>query len=102
MSIEKRHIYRFPPGTRTETTIASEVRNRYPKVQVAIFQMKNQINPDTSQHTNEKRNNIYAANEQQLNHLSNIVSSVATMKIAHNTKDQTAGYSQSWQNLCQQ
>ena len=54
MSIEKKHIYRFPPGTRTENIIASKVRNSYRKVQVVISQMKNQINPDTSQHTKER------------------------------------------------
>ena len=40
--------------------------------------------------SNEKGNNIYDANGELLNHPFNIVNSVATRKIAHNTEDQIA------------
>ena len=52
--------------------------------------------------SNEKRNNIYDANGELLNHPFNIVNTDATRNIAHNTEDQIAGSSQSWQNLLQQ
>ena len=104
-STEKIHSYQFPPGTMAETTISSEVRNSYPTVLVSNSQMNTQINPGTSQNTmtsNEKGNNIYDANGELLNHPFNIVNSVATRNIAHNTEDQIARSSQSWQNLHQQ
>ena len=105
MSTEKIHNYQFPPGTMVETTISSEVRNSYPTVLVSNSQMNTQINPGTSQNTmtsNEKGNNICDANGELLSHPFNIVNSVATRNIAHNTEDQIAGSSQSWQNLPQQ
>ena len=66
--------------------------------------MNTQINPGKSQNTmtsNEKGNNIYEANGEPLNHPFNIVNSVATRNIAHNTEGQIAGSSQSWQNFHQ-
>ena len=62
------------------------------------------MNPGTSQNTmtsNEKGNNNYDANGEPLNHPFDIVNSVATRNIAHNTEDQIAGSSQSWQNFHQ-
>ena len=52
--------------------------------------------------TSNKKRNIYDANGELLNHPFNIVNSVATRNIAHNTEDRIAGSSQSWQNLHQQ
>ena len=52
--------------------------------------------------SNEKGYNIYDANGELLNQPLNIVNSVATRNIAHNTEDQIAGSSQSWQNSHQQ
>ena len=104
MSTEKIHNYQFPLGTMAETTIASQVRHRYTTVPVFNSQVKSQMNPGTSQHTmtsNEKGNNIYAANEELLNRSFNIVNSSATKNIAHKTGDLIAGISQSWQNLHQ-
>ena len=97
--------YQFTAGTTAETTISSEVRNSYPTVLVSTSHLSTQINPGTSQNTilsNEKRNNIYDANGELLNHPFNIVNTDATRNIAHNTEDQIAGSSQSWQNLLQQ
>ena len=91
--------------TVAETTIPSKVRNSYPTVPVSNSQMNTQINPGISQITmtsNEKGNNIYDANRELLNQPFNIVNSVATRNIAHNTEDQIAGSSQSWPNLHQQ
>ena len=105
MSTEKIHNYQFPFCTMAETTIPSKVRVSYPTVLVSNSQMNTQINPGTSQITmtsNEKGNNIYDANGELLNQPFNIVNSVATRNIAHNTEDQIAGSSQSWPNLHQQ
>ena len=91
--------------TMTETTILSQVGNNYPRVPVANSQLNVQTNLGTFQHTltsNEKRDNISAANGQQLNHPFNIINSVATKNIAHITENQTAGISQAWQKLYQQ
>ena len=52
--------------------------------------------------SNEKGNIIYDANGVPLNHPFDIVNSVATRNIAHNTEDQIARSSQSWQNSHQQ
>ena len=104
MSTEKNHNYQFLRGTMEETTISSQVRNIYPTVPVSNFQMNTQINFGTSQNTmtsNEKGNNLYDANGEPLNHPFDIVNSVATRNIAHNTEDQIAGSSQSWQNFHQ-
>ena len=104
-STEKIHSFQFFPGTMAEITISSEVRNSYPVVLVSNSQMNTQINPCSSQNTmtsNEKGNNIYDANGELLNHAFYIVNSVATRNIAHNTEDQIAGSSHSWQNLHQQ
>ena len=104
MSTEKIHNYQFHPATMAETTISSQVRNSYPTVPVSNSQMNTQRIPVTSQNTmtsNEKRNNIYDANRELLNHPFNIVNSVATRNIAHIIEDQIAGSSQSWQNLHQ-
>ena len=101
MSTEKIHNYQFPPGT----TISSKVRNSCRTVPVSNFQMNTRINPGTSQNTmtsNEKWNNIYDANGESLNHPFDIVNSVATRNIAHNTEDHIAGSTQSWQNFHQQ
>ena len=76
MSTEKIHNYQFPPGAMAETTIASQVRHRYPTVPVFNSQLKTQIKPGTLQHTmtsNEKGNNKFAANEELLNRPFNIV-----------------------------
>ena len=107
MSTEKIHNYQFPLGTMipTETTIPSKVRNSYPTIPVYNSQMNTQINPGTSQITitsNEKGKNIFDANGELLNQPFNIVNSVSTRNIAHNTEDQMAGSSQSWPNLHQQ
>ena len=67
--------------------------------------MNTQIIPGTLQNTmtsNEMGNNIYDANGELLNHPFSVVNSVATRNIAHNTEDQIAGSSQSWQSLHQQ
>ena len=88
-----------------ETTTSSQVKNSYPTVKVSNFQMNTQLNPVTSQNTmtsNEKGNIIYDANGEPLNHPFAIANSVATRNIAHNTEDQIAGSSQSWQNFQQQ
>ena len=50
----------------------------------------------------EMGNNIYDANGEPLNHPFDIVNSVATRNIAHNTEDQIAGSSQSGQHFHQQ
>ena len=81
MITEKIHNIQFPPGTMAETTISSQVMNSYPTVPVSNFQMNTQINLGTWQNTmtsNEKRNNIYEANGEPLNHPFDIVNSVAT------------------------
>ena len=96
------HNYQFLLGTMAETTIPSKVRNSYPTVPVSNSQINTQINSRTSQITmtsNEKGNNIYDANGELLNQPFNIVNSVASRNIAHNTEDQIAGSSQSWPNL---
>ena len=100
-STEKIHNYQFPPGS----TISSKVRNSCRIVPVSNFQMNTRIKPGTLQNTmtsNEKGNNIYDANGESLNHPFDIVNSVATRNIAHNTEDHIAGSSQSWQNFHQQ
>ena len=89
----------------TETTIVSKVGNKYPRVPVANSQLNVQTNLGTFQNaltSNEKRDNISAANGQQLNHPFNTINSVATKNIAHITDNQTAGISQAWQKLYQQ
>ena len=104
-STETIHNYQFPAGTMAETTISSQVRNSYPTVPLSKFRMNAQINSGTSQNTmasKEKGNNIYEANGEAINHPFDMVNSVATSNIAHNTEDQIAGSSQSWQNLHQQ
>ena len=105
MSTEKIHNYQFALGTMAETTIPSKVRKSYPTVPVSNSQMNAQINLGSSQITmtsNEKGNNIYDANGELLNQPFNIVNSVLTRNISHNTEDQIAGSSQSWPNLHQQ
>ena len=105
MSTEKIHNYKCPPVIMAKTTISSKVRNSHSTLPMSKSPMNTQINPGTSQNTmtsNEKRNNIYDANGELLHHPFSIVNSVATRNIAHNTEDQIAGSSQSWQNLHQQ
>ena len=105
MCTENIHKYQFPLGTLAETTIPSKLRNSYPTVPVSNSQMNTQINPGTSQITmtsNGKGNNIYDTNGELLNKPFNIVNSVATRNIAHNTEDKIDGSSHSWPNLHQQ
>ena len=49
--------------------------------------------------SNEKGNNMYDANAEPLNHPLDIVNPVATRNFAHNTENQIAGSSHSWQNF---
>ena len=105
ISTERIHNYQFPSGTMAETMISSQVRNSYPTVLVSNSQTNTQITPGTLQNkmtSNKKGNEIYDANGELLKHPFNIVNSVATRNIAHNTEIQIAGCSQSWQNLHQQ